>query len=85
MTRFIVKLDRTGCIGASSCTATDPISWKIAAHNKVDLEGAQKNADNSEQTKEISEEELKVYLEAAQACPVNVIHIFKKDTGEKLI
>lgn len=85
MATFIVKLDRTGCIGAASCTAADPVSWKLAADNKVDLEDAKKNADNTEQTKEISEEELKVYLEAAQACPVNVIHIFKKETGEKLI
>jgi ferredoxin len=85
MATFVIKYNREGCIGAASCTAVDPISWKLEPDNKVDLEGAQKNDDNTEQTKEINEDELKVYLEAAQACPVNVIHIFNKETGEKLI
>lgn len=52
---------------------------------KSDLIGAEKNADNTKQTLEIDEKDLKCNLEAAQVCPVNVIHIKNKDTGEKLI
>lgn len=85
MPKFIIEYDREGCIGAGSCEAACSKFWKVIEDGKADLAGGQKNADNSVQTREIDEADLKCNLEAAQACPVNVIHIKNKDTGEKLI
>ncbi len=85
MPRFIIEFEREGCIGAASCCAACPKFWKLNDDGKADLVGGEKNQDNSLQTKEIEEEDLRGNLEAAEACPVNVIHLKKKETGEKLI
>lgn len=84
MSRFIVQLDREKCIGAAACVAAAPKLWKLGEDGKTNLIGGEKNTDNTVQTREISEKDLKAHLEAAQACPVNAIHI-RKETGEKLI
>ena len=83
--RYIIKLDREGCIGAASCVAANPLFWKLADDSKTNLIDGKQNKDNTEQTREISQSELHGNLQAAQSCPVNAIHIFKKDTNEKLI
>lgn len=85
MPRFIIEFNREGCIGAGSCEAACPKFWKLTDGIKADLLDGKKNEDNTVQTREIDEKDLKCNLEAAQACPVNVIHIKNKETGEKLI
>jgi ferredoxin len=84
MPKFIIKLDREGCIGGAACEGTIPTLFNVANY-KCDIIGGKKNEDNTEQTIEIDEKDLKKVLEAAQSCPVTVIHIINKDTGEKLI
>ena len=82
---YLIELDRDACIGAAACVAADEANWKLVDDGKVDLTGANRSEDNKFHRKEIDESELDKYMEAAQSCPVTVIHITDKETGEKLI
>ena len=84
MGRYRVEYDREGCIGAIACEAVFPDRWKVT-EGKADLKDAKKNHDNTKQVLEIDEKELKLMKEAAESCPVNVIHIIDLKTGKKII
>ncbi len=72
--KYVLEYDREGCIGAAACAAVSK-NWVISPEDgKADYLEA-----------EFSEAELEENMEAARSCPVNVIHIKRKDTGEKLI
>ncbi|MFQ5620823.1 MAG: ferredoxin [Candidatus Nanoarchaeia archaeon] len=73
MAKYKIIYDRNGCIGAASCAAASK-NWVMAEDGKADLVSA-----------EISEEELQENIDAAQSCPVQVIHIENTETGERLI
>lgn len=83
--KYIVRYDREGCIGAAACVGMDPKDWVINDKDgKADLiEGIDK--DDGLWEKEIDESELGDMMSAAKGCPVVVIHIFDKETGEQLI
>lgn len=83
--KYIIEFNRQGCIGAGACEAAAPEFWELVEDGKADLLGGESNEDNSIQRLEIDEEDLDENLEAAQACPVNVIHIIDKETGEEII
>ena len=83
--KYKIVYDRTGCIGAAACCASCPNFWEIVDDGKADLKGATHNEDNTEQVLEIEEKDYQCNKEAADACPVNVIHIFDKETGKKII
>ena len=51
---------------------------------KADLIGGKVRKDGWQET-EIDEKEIEEMKAAAEICPVNVIHIRKKETGEKII
>ena len=51
---------------------------------KSDIKGCSKRQDGWEEL-EIGEKDFQVNREAAEACPVNVIHIVDKDTKKKII
>ncbi len=73
--RYTIEYDREGCIGAGACAAVCPENWFMEADNKANLKN-----------KEVAEgEEFEKNLQAAQVCPVNVIHIIDKQTGKKII
>lgn len=74
MATYEIQYDRDGCIGAGSCVGANPENWEMAEDGKANV-----------LKKEITEEELEINKEAAMACPVGVIHIINKETGEKLI
>ena len=74
MAKYEIIYDREGCIGAGACANVDPANWKMADDGKANV-----------LKKEIEESELEANLNAARSCPVNVIHITNKETGEKLI
>ena len=84
MEKYVIELDREGCIGAASCTLASKIYKINNDDQKVDITDAQKNDDNTTQTIEINADELDQHVEAAQSCPMNVLHIRKK-SGEQLI
>lgn len=79
-----MRHDRPNCIGCAACTAVAPQFWEMNQDGKSDIING-KNVDDEWQEKEIDDKEFPVNLDAARACPVNVIHIIKKSTGEKFI
>lgn len=83
--RYKVIYERKGCIGAAACAAVNPQLWEIVADGKADLIGAKKNVDNSVQELEITEDQFELMKEAAESCPVTIIHIEDKKTGKRVL
>lgn len=85
--RYKIVYDREGCIGAAACVAAYPERWSLVDDGKADIigDGATKNDDNTQQELEFSEEEFQKMMDAAQSCPVNVIHVVDLESGERLI
>ena len=84
MTKYRVVYEREGCIGAAACSAVDPENWSLDDENKAVLKNSKETSPRVFE-REITEEELELQLNVARACPVNVIHIYNKETGEKII
>lgn len=74
MTKYTIKYDREGCIGAASCTAFSK-RFKMAEDGKADFEGA-KETDEDFFELEIDESELEELKETAKSCPTKVIRIY---------
>ncbi len=83
--KYRVELDREGCIGAAACVAVDPDNWTIVEDGKVDLKDSKQDSKTKFFVREIDESELKKWMEAAESCPVTVIHIVDLETGKRLI
>lgn len=86
MKKYKVVYERKDCIGAAACTAVSKM-WVIkeGGDGKADLLGSDSKQDNDIQEKIIDETQLDEMMEAARVCPVNVIHIYDMETGEKII
>ncbi len=83
MAKYKVLYERVNCIGAAVCVAVYPKYWEMDADGKANLLGSLKSGDSFEV--ELDESELEQMKQAAEGCPVNVIHITNMDTGEKII
>ena len=80
MTKYIIEFDRDGCIGAGPCEAVAEKFWKLKADGKADLLDSKREGDLM--VLEIDDTDLDVNKLAASSCPVNVIKIKNKETGE---
>ncbi len=74
--------DRENCIGCAACASMCPDFWSMADDGKSKLVNSKKVGGNEEL--EIDEKDFKCNKNAADGCPVNVIHLFDKN-GKKLI
>jgi len=74
MAKYKIDLDREGCIGCWACISVCGENWIMEEDGK-----------SSAKKIDLEEKELPKNMEAAESCPVNVIHIINKDTDEKLI
>ena len=83
MGNYKIIHDRDNCIGCGSCVAVAPSFWEMEDDNKSRLVKSQKVGKKFEL--EIEDKDLEINLDAAKTCPVNVIHIVNKNTGEELI
>ena len=84
--KYIVKYDREGCIGAAACVGMDAKDWVLDdSDGKANLLEGSYDDTSGLWIKEIDEGELEAMMNAAKGCPVVVIHIFDKETGEQLI
>lgn len=83
--KYRVELDRDACIGVATCVAIIPDELSMADDNKVDVRDSMQDQKTKFFVREISENELKTWIEAAEVCPVNVIHITDLETGKRLI
>lgn len=83
--KYLVEYDRPNCIGAGACTVASPKFWKMDydKDNKANLIGGRANGETWEI--EIDEKDFEEMKASAEICPVNVIHIKKKETNEKII
>ena len=82
--KYMLQHDRPNCIGCAACEAVAPEFWEMNGDGKSDIKNG-KNVDNGWQELDFEEKEFQENKDAADSCPVNVIHIVKKETGEKLI
>lgn len=80
MSDFKIVHDRPACIGCGVCAAINPEHWEMSTKDgKSDVIGCE--MDGTNEVLEI--EELGSDMDAAEACPVNCIHLYEKD--KKLI
>ncbi len=82
--KFQIQHDRPNCIGCAACAAVAPDFWTMHEDGKSDIVGCRKRDDEWEEL-DIEEKDYQANKEAADSCPVNVIHIVNKETGEKII
>jgi len=85
--KYKVVYERQNCIGVLTCAAFYPERWDINKQDaKVDLIGGTEDPQQSGTfTLDFTAEELDRFRQSAEVCPVNVIHIYDLETGEKLI
>jgi ferredoxin len=65
-----IEQDRENCIGCGACAAVCPDNWEMTKEGKS-------------KPKKTSLKEIGCNMEAAESCPVNVIHI--SEDGKKKI
>jgi ferredoxin len=81
---YLLELDRLNCIGCGACVAVAPDHWELTDEGKVSITNGKKRPDSWEE-KDLSKQEFQENMEAAESCPVNVIHISSKKDGKRLI
>lgn len=67
--------EREKCIGCGSCVALCPKYWEMAEDGKAHLLNSIKNPKTGSDEREV--ERVECNQEAADACPVEIIHIIK--------
>jgi len=67
--------EKEKCIGCGSCAALCPKYWELGEDGKAHLLNAKGNPKTGNEELEI--EKIACTEEAAQACPVQIIHIVK--------
>ena len=80
---YRIVYDWPGCIGAAACVAIAPKVWVMNEDGKADLIGG-KQISETEWELEV-DEDLELNVDAALGCPVNVIRVFDKATGQKVV
>jgi len=85
MGKYRIEYERDNCIGAAACVAVDPENWTLVDDGKADLKNGKLQEAKKIYIIEIDEAQLAKFKEAAEVCPVNVIHIFDIETGKKII
>jgi phosphoribosylglycinamide formyltransferase-1 len=84
-TRYRIEHNRPDCIGCTACASIAPKFWEMSdLDGKSDIIGGTLRPDGWEEM-EFAGDELELNKDAAEACPVNVIHLVNIGTGEQLI
>lgn len=80
MAKYTVTHDRPVCIGCAACEAIAPEFWTMNEDGKSDLKHAKKTMEEEtvkEEILDIEETDFQRNKDAAEACPVNCIHILE--------
>lgn len=80
MSAYKIVHDRQGCIGCGACAAICDKFWEMDSDGKSKLKGGKPNGDKFE----LPIDDLGCNQDAADSCPVNVIHIVDTKTGKQL-
>lgn len=79
---------RPECIGCGACVAIAPDFWVMNDEdNKADLKSCKKTLNGGEvvlEEQQLAEKDFQLNKDAAEACPVNCIHVYDKE-GKKVI
>ncbi|MBU0461525.1 MAG: ferredoxin [Nanoarchaeota archaeon] len=75
MAKVKITQDVDECIGCGACTAMCNKYWEIDSDSKSHIKKGRKLPKNKEEL-EVPESDLKCNIDAAEACPVNCIHVF---------
>ena len=81
---FTLQHNRPECIGCGACSVIAPEFWEMNDDGKSDIINAEEKP-NEWQEKVIGDKDFDINLEAAESCPVEVIHIIDNETKEKII
>ncbi|OIO65453.1 ferredoxin [Candidatus Woesearchaeota archaeon CG_4_10_14_0_2_um_filter_57_5] len=84
MPKYCISHNRPDCIGCGACAAIAPKKWHMDDEGKSHLEGSSTNDDGWELL-DISDDEFQEQMDAAESCPVNVIHIKNLADKKELI
>jgi len=83
--KYRIRHDRPNCIGCSACASIAPKFWEMSdLDGKSDIIEAKMDEDGWEELA-ISEENFQCNLDAAEACPVNVIHLIQIGDNKQII
>jgi len=80
MAEVKVVQEREKCISCGACAVLAPDFWELDEEGKSQFRNP---AVTNSITLDVGEQELRSIIEAAEACPVNCIHIHKD--GKKII
>lgn len=83
--KYKIIYDRNGCIGAATCVIASKFFKMNEEDGRADLIEGKKTDQHEVFELEIDEEFLKMALDGAGVCPVNVIHVIDLETGEQII
>ena len=81
---FLLEQDKLNCIGCGACVAVSPDFWVFDDDGKVSIVGGKVKNDGWLE-KIIEKKDVKQNVEAAESCPVNIIHIKSLKDDKKLI
>jgi len=84
MKKYLLEHNKNDCIGCGACAAVNPAFWEMNDDGKSDINGGKQRSDGWQQL-EIDEKAFESNKEAAEACPVNVIHITDLEDKKKII
>jgi len=79
MARFKVVLEREECTACESCVETCPDTFEMADDGLAQVKGSTRVGSNDE----LEMDDVGCSKEAAEVCPVNIIHVF--EGGNKII
>jgi len=82
--KFKIEHDRPNCIGCGACAALQPDLWEMDQDGKSNIVGGTKLKDGGEEIF-FNEDLHDAHKEAAESCPVNVIHIRNLEKDEREI
>lgn len=79
MAKFKVVLEREECISCEACLEACPDTFEMADDGWAQVKGATRMGSNDE----LEMDDMGCTKEAAEGCPVNIIHVF--EGGNKII
>ncbi len=80
-----IRHDRPNCIGCNACASIAPEFWEMnPMDGRSDIIGSTLTDEGWEEL-EIDAADFKKNQDAAESCPVNVIHLIEIGSGKQLI
>lgn len=82
MPEITVKVDHAACSGIGSCEQTAPAFFKLDSENRAVVISNEGGEPSAQQTVNVSDDEAKLIVAAAESCPMVAISVFDTDGGK---